>query len=578
MRGVLRVGKREMTGSTYAAVIGMIWLAVASCAPAGSGKSTDGMTAAEPRQAGKTLVAAVASEPGTLAQLPLVTERASFAGLNTVQALANANLLLSDDNLVVRPYLAEAAPQLNTESWRVFPDGRMETTWKLKPGLFWHDNTPLTAQDFIFAWQVYMVPDFGQARLPVIQSIEGMAAPDDRTLVISYRKLFQDAADNPLPPLPRHILESPLQELDPLAFSRLAFWSDEYVGAGPYRVDRWEPGAFIEGAAFDRYVLGRPRIDRVRIVFILDENTAIANLRAGEVQFAGDSVIRLENALSLQDWVQSGAGAIHMRASQWRAVGFQFRPEFANPRALLDLRVRKALAHTVDKQLLNETIYQGLMVTSDFMMSPSSEWGPIVEPAITKYPYDPRRAEQLMNEAGFTRGADGFFAGPDGHFTAALETANRIDKPASAMSSNWRTLGYDIGDRSLPPALTTDPAARVTYAGMSIWTTSQGERALTGFVTSQCPRADNNWRTGTNRGCWSNAEYDRLYDAFMTTLDRQQRSVQLTQLARLFTDEVPMISVLFLAQPYEVAASLLGVLPVKPEGNILWNMHEWELK
>jgi ABC-type oligopeptide transport system substrate-binding subunit len=118
----------------------------------------------------------------------------------------------------------------------------------------------------------------------------------------------------------------------------------------------------------------------------------------------------------------------------------------------------------------------------------------------------------------------------------------------------------------------------VTYAGLSIWTTSQGENALTGFLTSQCPREENNWRTGTNRGCWSNPEFDRLHTAFATTLDAQERATHLARMARIFTEQVPMISVLFLAQPYEVAASLHGVLPVRPEGNILWNMHEWELR
>jgi peptide/nickel transport system substrate-binding protein len=553
-------------------------MSLAACAPAGPDTGTRSPSDAQPRRASRTLVAAVASEPGSLAQQPLLTEGASFAGLNTVQAFANANLLLKDEKIAIRPYLAEGAPKLNTDSWRVFPDGRMEMTWRLKPDLVWQDGTPLTVHDFIFAWNVYRVPEFGQASIPVMQAIQEIVAADDRTMVIHFRVPLQGADYNPLPPLPRHLLEAQLQRLDPLSFSRLPFWTQEYLGAGPYRLDRWEPGSFIEGGAFDRYVLGRAKIDRVRILFVGDENTAIAKLRAGEVEFAGDSVIRLENSLTLKDWMLSGAGTIHMRTSQWRAVGFQFRPEFSNPRALLDVRVRQALAHTVDKQLLNETIYEGLMAPSDFLMSAASEWGPVVDPVLVKYPYDPRRAEQLMSDAGFAKNAEGYFAGPEGQLTATLETANRIDKPASAMSSNWRALGYDIGDRALPAALTTDPAARVTYAGMSIWTTSQGEPALKGFISSQCPRVDNNWRTGTNRGCWTNPAFDDLYQAFSTTLDVNEQATHVRQMARIFTENLPMISVLFLAQPYEVAASLQGVLPVKPEGNILWNMHQWELR
>ena len=353
-----------MKPSPYATLVGLTSLVIAACAPASPRVAPGGGTGSEAPKPGRTLVAAVASEPASLAQQPLLTEGTSFAGLATVQTFANANLLLKDENIVVRPYLAEAAPQLNTESWRLFPDGRMETTWKLKSGLVWQDRAPLTAQDFIFAWHVYKVPDFGQTDLPVLQAIQDIAAPDDRTLVINYRVPLQGADYNPLPPLPRHILEPSFQSAlggDPLGFSRLAFWTQEYVGSGPYRLDRWEPGAFIEGVAFDQYVLGRPKIDRLRVLFVLDENTAIAKLRAGEIQFAGDSVIRLENSLTLRDWMERGTGTIHMRTSQWRAVGFQFRPEFANPRALLDLRVRQVFAHTVDKQLLNETIFEGLM-------------------------------------------------------------------------------------------------------------------------------------------------------------------------------------------------------------------------
>ncbi|HEY3116150.1 MAG TPA: hypothetical protein VGK54_05360, partial [Chloroflexota bacterium] len=70
---------------------------------------------------------------------------------------------------------------------------------------------------------------------------------------------------------------------------------------------------------------------------------------------------------------------------------------------------------------------------------------------------------------------------------------------------------------------------------------------------------------------------DRLYEAFNGTLDVKARGADLAQMTRIYTEDLPMISVLFLAQPYEIAAQLHGVLPVKPEGIILWNMHQWTL-
>ena len=55
------------------------------------------------------------------------------------------------------------APQLNTDSWRVLPDGGMETTYRLRPDLTWHDGTALTAEDWAFSWRVYQVPELGHA-------------------------------------------------------------------------------------------------------------------------------------------------------------------------------------------------------------------------------------------------------------------------------------------------------------------------------------------------------------------------------------------------------------------------------
>src|SRR5207245_2214732 len=89
-------------------------------------------------------------------QPPLVSEPASLAtrpfqqpgtALHVSRRLFNALPALIDDRAVPRPDLLEAFPELNTDSWRLFPDGRMETTYRLKPSLTWHDGQPLTADD-----------------------------------------------------------------------------------------------------------------------------------------------------------------------------------------------------------------------------------------------------------------------------------------------------------------------------------------------------------------------------------------------------------------------------------------------
>src|SRR5205823_288854 len=115
----------------------------------------------------------------------------------------------------------ETLPQLNTDTWRVFPDGRMETTYRLKPGLSWHDGAPLTAEDFVFTADVYRYPDYGTASLVPHNLIESMQAPDSSTVVIRWRGSYPGAgavafgsgAGTPsFTPLPRHLLERSFRE------------------------------------------------------------------------------------------------------------------------------------------------------------------------------------------------------------------------------------------------------------------------------------------------------------------------------------------------------------------------------
>ena len=80
-----------------------------------------------------------------------------------------------------------------------------------------------------------------------------------------------------LVPLPRHILEASYnQSIE--AFQGNGYWNHEFVGAGPFKLARWDLGSQIEAVAFDQHVLGRPKIDRIRITFIPDFNTSFAGL------------------------------------------------------------------------------------------------------------------------------------------------------------------------------------------------------------------------------------------------------------------------------------------------------------
>src|SRR4051812_31365510 len=96
----------------------------------------------------KRLVAAIQGDPFTVYQK--LNLSGSVRGISEIERMVNAGLGNTDTSGVLRPLLAEALPTIDNGQWKVLPDGRMETTWKIRPGITWHDGTPFTADDLVF--------------------------------------------------------------------------------------------------------------------------------------------------------------------------------------------------------------------------------------------------------------------------------------------------------------------------------------------------------------------------------------------------------------------------------------------
>lgn len=565
-----------MTAGRFATVLAVLSFALAACGPAGLGTPA-ARTGVQSAQVAvqKTLVLGIRVEPTSVAVKSVGPS--SFAGNSLVTRAFNADLAMIDDRGALRPYLAETLPQLNADSWRVSPEGQMDVIWKLRPGIVWQDGTPFSTQDFLFAWQVYSKPELGAAGTPSMRATRGVQALDDRTLGVQYRVPFPDALTDVLEPLPRHLLEDAFQQMDANTFANQPYWTYSYVGLGPWTISRWEPGSFVEGVAFDQHVLGRPRIDRVRALFVGDTNTAMAKVLAGEVHVvASGTFITIDQARQLKaQWGASEAGTVELHGNLWRTTAFQLRPEYATPPALLDPQVRKALASTVDKREIGDAIYgPGLMVASDFFLPPDSIYGPGIATTVKKYPFDPRRAEQLMSDAGFSKSADGFYTSPSGRFRTRMETSAERVEEMTIMANDWRKVGFDVEDAVLPAQLASDPVARVLFSGMSSFTTNRLPQIVS-LTSAQCPRAETNYRVGNNRGCWMNPEFDRLAAAFAATLDPAERAVQVAGMAAQFTEDLPMIPLHFVTQPYLWVSGLAGIKGQTSDGDLKWNIHEW---
>ncbi|HEY3116799.1 MAG TPA: ABC transporter substrate-binding protein, partial [Chloroflexota bacterium] len=436
------------------------------------------------------------------------------------RVLFNGDIAVADDRAVPVPDLVEALPRLNSDSWQVLPDGRMQTTYHLRPNLTWHDGTQLSADDFVFGYQVYSTPEVGLSLQTPFIAIEGVEAPDPRTLVIRWKRPYPDAGhmtgrDQSFPALPRHLLATAFANQSVESFLTHPYWAREFLGSGPYRVLQWEPGAFIDAAAFDGYARGRPKIDRLKITFSFDANTLLANLLSGELDFAGGSTMGARDAATLQqEWQAKRGGVVLYQARNWRGLSIQFLPGLTTPRALLDVRVREALAHGIDRAALSDAIYAGTASEADYFLPPDGAWGPEVQRGAIKYGYDLQHSEQLMREAGFEKSPDGTYASPqEGQFAVEARVTAASASELAALADGLGRAGFKIDQRLIPQALALDLETKAGYPGMFLTTQVATERTATAPIPGNIPTPENGWRGGSQIS-WTHPEYTRLVQQF----------------------------------------------------------------
>ncbi len=565
-------GRRTFFGGLVLASV-VAW----SCAP-GQGPAGGGEQRAAVALAGKTLVFVHGGEVQSFAHKELLpTAGATSTRSAEAKLLVNARLVYLDERGLPVPFLTEALPQLDTDSWRVFSDGTMQTSYALKPNLTWHDGQPLTADDFVFAWRAYANPQFGVSTTGGIRFVEEVAAPDPRTVVIRWKQPYPDAIDdvNVVPPLPRHILEQPYQQLAVEAFMALPFWREEYVGLGPWRLEHREPGSYFEATAFDRFVFGRPRIDRVRVVYIPDTNAAVANMLAGHVHYAMESLLYGEEGLTLErGWAGTGGGTVVWEPISARAMEFQQRPEFAVPTELAtDVRVRRALAHVIDREALLEVLTAGRGLLRDVFAHPyADDYDMILRAVPVRYRYDPRRASQLLEEAGFSRGADGVWISSTGQrFT--LEqwyiAGATNERESHILVDYLRRNGIDATSHVFGVQRTSNED-RAKSPGIF-----GGSKDQARYHSAEIARAETRW-TGSNRFGYVNPEMDRLIDTWDRTLDRAEGSRIMAQVERIAMEDLPSLPMYWNPRVMAWVAGLKGtVTNLTPDGGGERRVWEW---
>ena len=231
------------------------------------------------------------------------------------------------------------------------------------------------------------------------------------------------------------------------------------------------PGSSFEGAAFDDHALGRPKIGRVLVRLFGDENTVLsAVLAGGQVDYTNRYALRFEHVPALRrEWESAGKGTIGLLNSTATTLDVQFRPEYMSEPGVADLRVRRALAHTIDRTALNDGLFDGIGVSAESFVPRTEPMYADLERVMVKYSFDRRRAEQLMTEAGYTLDPGGFFAsaGKRVHLDFRVSAGLEIERTLAILTDTWRRSGYDVETEVLSLAERRDNSSRYTFPGLA---------------------------------------------------------------------------------------------------------------
>lgn len=173
-----------------------------------------------------------------------------------------------------------------------------------------------------------------------------------------------------------------------------------------------------------------------------------------------------------------------------------------------------------------------------------------------------------MNEAGLFKGADGLYASPTQgrlNWESMVFAGAENEAVNSVLSNMWRRVGFDMTETVLPASMVSDREFRAHHRTM--FTSDSG--SLQSLGTAGIPTAQNRW-TGSNRGSWSNPEYDRIVELYETSLDREQRIGHMIELARIYSEDLPSTPIF-----YRVTATPHHTCLAGPSDDVT-DIHLWE--
>jgi len=491
-------------------------------------------------------------------------------------------LILAYDLLLnYSPSDLSAVPGL-AESWEVSEDGRT-WTFKIREGVKWSDGTPLTAHDIAFSFNF----TWKNKGTGVFRSYVGVpksfTAPDDTTFVWE----MEEATTSPLVPpyvpiLPEHIWK----KYDGLDYTHIeGFKNVPAVGSGAFVLEDWKPGEFFRMSANKEYWDGAPIIDEVIFRVFENQETMLLALKSGEIDAAEGIEPSLFESLQNEPTIEM----IASNENEMSNLAFNLIPEgekaaagayggdpdavsTSHP-ALQDVNVRRAIAHSIDKQTMVDTMLLGYgSVADSFLLPVFSQWYKPAE-GDQLYDFDIEEANRLYDEGGYLdTDGDGVREMPNGGEPLVFDLVALADDTyspdASKLIKGWLELtGWKV-----------DMHVVSTKRALDLWGISDFDAYVWGwggepdpefmlsiFTTDECGI----W----SDGCYSDKAYDEMYEAQRLETDLDKRVETVFQMQDKFYEDVPEIMLFYTqaTQAYRKDRWTGFVNQPEPNGSVIYS-------
>ncbi len=485
---------------------------VISCAPAALPPApTPAATSSSAAVSGGTLVRAMTSEPAQIDP-----QGAPNSGLSLVMPYLFDTLVVRDANNKLLPLLAE--------SWDAAPDGKA-ITMKLKAGVTFQDGTPFNADAVRSTFLRFKESGTKSPIYGGIQQIDGITAVDPLTVRFTFKEPAANFWSTISMPYAGMISPASIKQVTESGKGNL-------IGTGPFTLGEWKAGQSITLKRNAAYNWGAtltqnraaPYLDTMVFKVIPDATTQLAALEAGEVDaiFINEpdhrNKLQKNSSIRLEDTVLNSL--IYL--------GFNCRKA-----PFTDARVRQALSYAVNKEDIVKIALGGIGMVASAPLPPTL---PGYDPSLksSELGYDPKKAQALLREAGFTVGSDGLWARDGQALKGALVTSNRApnDSIAALLQSQFKAIGVPVEIQQLDSKAVMDATGAGKF-DLLLWRYDWNDAdALNIYLGSD--RIGN-----TNRVAYSNPEVDKLLAQGARELDEAKRKELYVQAQQMILKDAP---------------------------------------